>query len=33
MLKTLAATAAIAAKRQPPTAPPKQTRHVIEGRA
>ena len=33
MLKTLTAAAAITAKRQPPTAPPKHTRHATEGRA
>ena len=35
MLKTLtlAGAAAITAKRQPPTAPPRQTKHAIEGRA
>jgi hypothetical protein len=37
MLKTLtlagAAADSITAKKQPPTAPPKQTRHAIEGRA
>jgi hypothetical protein len=32
MLKTLTA-AAITAKRQPPTAPPKRTKHAIAGRA
>jgi hypothetical protein len=37
MLKTLTLAGAVAdsitAKRQPPTAPPQQTRHTIEGRA
>ena len=34
MLKTLAGAAdSITAKKQPPTAPPKQARHAIEGRA